>query len=161
MKDSIVVLLKQINWEIAENRDIAHQLAADVKEYISRVVDHIYTGNEIRSDSFMDAFEKQDEIRRLDRRRTVAHDKMLKSFAPFLRLLNEQTSFKATNYRLENRTQIADYVALIAFELIGMAPEARAEGSIRDELAEKIHLEEITFEHINNQINDLLYGGSK
>ena len=81
MKDSkLMTLLAQINWDIAENRDIANQLALDAKEYFIRVADHIYTGNEIRADSYMDISEKQDEIRRLDRKRTAAHDKMLKNF---------------------------------------------------------------------------------
>jgi len=52
---SIMTLLKKINWDIPENRDIASQLALDAKEYFIRVADHIYTGNEIRADSFMDA----------------------------------------------------------------------------------------------------------
>jgi hypothetical protein len=158
---SIMTLLKKINWDIPENRDIASQLALDAKEYFIRVADHIYTGNEIRADSFMDASEKQDEIRRLDRKRTAAHDRMLKNFAPFLELLQEKEGFAAAGYRLENRTQIADFVALIAFELTDIEPTSRIEGSIRDELAEKIHLGEISFVDIKNLINNMFEEGNR
>ena len=48
MSDSaIITSLKQINWDIAENRAVADKLIADAKEYMCRVIDHIYTGNEI------------------------------------------------------------------------------------------------------------------
>lgn len=162
MKNSkLMTLLAQINWDIAENRDIASQLALDAKEYFIRVADHIYTGNEIRADSYMDISEKQDEIRRLDRKRTAAHDKMLRSFVPFLGLLRDKTAFDEDDYRLENRTQVADFVALIAFELIGTVPTTKVEGGIRDELAEKIHLGEIRFEEIKNLINDMFDGGNR
>lgn len=158
MSDSVIISsLKQINWDKKENREVADQLIADSKEYLCRVIDHIYTGNEIRSDCFMDAYEKQDEIKRLDRRRTVAHDEMLKSFVPFISLLKEQGAFNDADYRLDNRTQIADFVALIAFELIDILPEAKGEGNIRDELAEKIHVGTITFEQISDRIEDEIY----
>ncbi len=158
MSDSVIITsLKQINWDIAENRAVADQLIADAKEYMCRVIDHIYTGNEIRSDCFMDAYEKQDEIKRLDRKRTVAHDEMLKSFAPFISLLKEQAGFDDADYRLDNRTRIADFVALIAFELLDILPESKGEGNIRDELAERIHSGTITFGQISDRIEDEIY----
>jgi len=141
--------------------DMCATVALDAKEYFNRVADHIYTGNEIRADSYMDISEKQDEIRRLDRKRIAAHDKMLKSFVPFLGLLRDKTAFDEDDYRLENRTQVADFVALIAFELIGTVPTTKVEGGIRDELAEKIHLGEIKFEEIKNLINDMFDGGNR
>jgi len=147
---SLMMLLKQINWDMPENRKIANQLALDAKEYFIRVVDHIYTGNEIRADIFMDASEKQEEIKLLDRKRTAAHDKLLNTFESFLGLLQEQKGFDAAGYKLENRTQIADFVASIAFELIGLEPASGVEGSIRDELAEKIHSGDVSFEQISD-----------
>ena len=109
----------------------------------------------------MDASEKQDEISRLDRKRTVAHDRMLKTFAPFLALLQEQESFNSAVYRLENRTQIADFVALIGFELIGSEPGSRIEGSIRDELAENIYSGDISIDQIKNEFIGMLDGNKK
>lgn len=156
----VLPYLKRVDWRITENRTISDALLLDAREYMKRVVDHIYKGNDIRADSFMDISEKQDEIRRLDSKRTDAHNKMLKSFAPFLRLLKEQADFNAADYRLESRTQIADFVALIAFELIDMVPETRVEGSIRDELAEKIHAGEVTYKQISTLIEKEVYGNN-
>ncbi len=144
----VLPCLQKIDWSDPENRRIADALIADAKEYMSRVVDHIYKGNEIRADRFMDAAEKQEEIGRLDRKRTAAHDQMLKSFASFLDLLRGVEGFDENDYRLANRTQIADFVAKIAFELVGMEVEASGDGSVRDELADKLHKGEITFEQI-------------
>ena len=158
---SIIECIRQIDWKDEKNRKVADEFITDAVEYMKRVKAHIYKGNEIRADSFMSIDEKQDEISRLDRRRTSAHDKMLRSFAPFHRLLEEQTAFDAADHRLENRTQIADFVSLIAFELVGIVPETKGEGSIRDELADKIHSGEITFEHIYSRINTLLEGGNR
>ena len=83
----VLPFLQKIDWSDPENIRIADALIADAKEYMSRVVEHIYKGNEIRADRFMDAAEKREEIGRLDRKRTAAHDRMLKSFASFLDLL--------------------------------------------------------------------------
>lgn len=144
----VLPYLQKIDWSDPENRRIADALIADAKEYMSRVVDHIYKGNEIRADRFMDASEKKDEIRRLDRKRTAAHDQMLKSFASFLDLLRGVEGFDENSFRLANRAQIADFVAGTAFELVGMEVEASGDGSVRDELADKLHKGEITFEQI-------------
>ena len=154
---NIIPTIKQIDWSRYENRDISNQLLFDAKEYMKRVIDHIYTGNEIRSDSFMDISEKQDELHRLDSKRTGAHDKMLRSFAPFLELLKEKTDFAESDYRLSTRTQIADFIALIAFQLLDKDPLSGADGDIRNELAEKIHSGEITFEQIVTTIEDEIY----
>lgn len=50
---------------------------------------------------------------------------------------------------------------MIAFELTGLEPTSRIEGSIRDELAEKIHLGEISFAEIKNLINDMFEDGDR
>ena len=144
----IIEYVRQMDWKDEENRRVADELISDAAEYMRRVEAHIYKGNEIRADSFMSVDEKQDEIRRLDRKRTEAHDRMLKSFSPFLDLLRDVPGFRESDYNLSNRTQIADFVALIVFELIDIEPASRKEGDIRDELAEKLHREEVTLEQI-------------
>lgn len=60
----------------------------------------------------MDAHEKQDEIRILDRIRTVAHDKMLRSFAPFINMMKEQVGFEENDYQLENRVSTIENTQL-------------------------------------------------
>ena len=128
---------------------------ADAKEYLKRVEAHIFGGNEIRADAFMDVSEKQDAIRSLDRKRTAAHNEMLESFGPFLDLLKDNTSFDANDWNLANRTQIADFVCEIAFEALGVKPASRGEGDIRDELAEKMHKQELTYEQIEIAIRTI------
>lgn len=140
--------INQIDWSDENNRKIADDLIRDAREYLRRVEAHIYKGNEIRAEIFMSISEKQEEIALLDRKRTAAHNKMLASFAPFLDILKAQSEFNADDYRLENRTQIADFVAMIAFELLGREPSSRIEGNVRDELAELLHKGEFTFEQI-------------
>lgn len=144
----IIDYIKQVDWDDAENKRIAQMLIADAKAYIERVEAHIYKGNEIRADAFVDFSEKQEEIQRLDRKRTEAHNKMLASFAPFLDVLVRESEIDKDDYMLDNRTQIADFVAMIAFDAIGLEPESKAEGNVRDELAEKMHNGEITYEQI-------------
>lgn len=140
--------INQIDWSDEYNRKIADDLIRDAKEYLRRVEAHIYKGNEIRAEMFMSISEKQEEIALLDRKRTAAHNKMLASFAPFLDILKVQSEFNADDYRLENRTQIADFVAMIVFELLGREPLSRIEGNVRDELAELLHKGAFTFEQI-------------
>ena len=152
---SVIEFIRQIDWKNEENRSVAEAIIADAAEYMKRVEAHIYEGNEIRADSFMSIDEKQDEIRRLDKKRTETHNRMLTSFSPFLDLLRDVPAFKEGNYYLSNRTQIADFVALIAFELMGIEPASRKEGDIRDELAEKLHRKEVTFEQITAEIHKL------
>lgn len=148
--------LKQIDWDNAENKEIGKKLLEDALEYMRRVEAHIYKGNEIRAEKFMDYSEKQEEIATLDRKRTRAHNKMLESFKPFLDLLKSKTDFDADDYALENRTQIADFVATIVFETIGAEPVSKIEGSVRDELAEKIHNRDFSYEQIKEKIVALL-----
>lgn len=155
VKMSILENIRQIDWQIEDNRNIAGALVADAAEYMKRVEAHIYRGNEIRADEFMDFAEKQDEISRLDRKRTEAHNRMLSSFAPFLDLLKQDTFFDESKYKLSNRTQIADFVALIALEIMGIEPTSRKEGEIRDELAEKLHQKEINYEQFADIIPKL------
>lgn len=83
----MIEILKCIDWQKPENRIAAETLIADAKEYMTRVENHIYKGNEIRADMWMSYSEKQEEISRLDRKRTEAHDRMLASFNPFLDIL--------------------------------------------------------------------------
>ena len=143
---SIIEILRQVDWQDADNKTAAEALFADAKEYMARVEAHIYKGNEIRADMWMDHEEKQEEIRRLDRKRTEAHDQMLKSFGSFIDILRRQPAFDESCYKLANRTQIADFVAGIIFELLGLKPASQVEGSVRDELAEKLHKNEITLD---------------
>lgn len=140
--------INQVDWNIEENRKTADELIQAAKDYLRKVEAHIYKGNEIRAEMFMSFSEKQEEIAALDRKRTAAHNKMLTCFAPFLGILKEQTEMDVSDYRLENRTQIADFVAMIAFEMLGKEPSSKAEGNIRDELAEMLHKGEFTFEQI-------------
>ena len=152
---SLIEQIRQVDWQDEDKRKIAETLVADAKEYIKRVEAHIYKGNEIRADMWMDYAEKQDEIRILDRRRTEAHNKMLASFNPFLDLVRDVPGFKESDYKLANRTQIADFVASIVFELLGSDPVSRLEGDVRDELAEKLHKKEITYEQIDRLVHGL------
>lgn len=152
---SIIDYLRQIDWKDEKNKSAAEELITDATEYMKRVEAHIYGGNEIRADSFMDVAEKQDAIRRLDRKRTEAHDKLLASFNTFLDLLRDVPGFKENEYNLSNRTRIADFVALIAFELMDTEPSSCKEGDIRDELAEKLHRKEVSFEQIEAEIHKL------
>ena len=152
---TILEIIRQVDWKDANNKKIGLELMADAEEYLKRVEAHIFVGNEIRADAFMEVSEKQDEIRRLDRKRTEAHNRMLASFNPFLDLLREAPGFNESEYNFSNRTRIADFIALIAFETIGMVPASIKEGDIRDELAEKLHRNEVTCEQIAAEIQRL------
>ena len=147
--------LKELDWSDEVIKKTGLQLMTDAEEYWKRVEAHIFGGNEIRADMFMSFAEKQDEISTLDRRRTAAHDRMLRSFAPFLDLLRNNTSFNEDDWKLANRTQIADFVAGIVFEALGLEPASRKEGEVRDELAEKLHKQEVTFEQIEAELKKL------
>ena len=136
---SIVGYIKQADWTAEERRKYAEAVYKDACEYWRRVIDHIYKGNEIRVDEWMDFSEKQEEIKRLDRKRTEAHNRLLISAADLIDVLDRDTGFDRSAYRLANRTQVADFIATIAFELMDMEPSSTVEGNIRDELAEKIH----------------------
>lgn len=136
---SIISCFGQIDWIERDNKSVAEIVYFDACEYWKRVIDHIYKGNEIRADKWMDYSEKQEEIKMLDRKRTNAHNKLLVSASDLIDLLNNNTEFDKSNYSLDSRTQIADFIALIAFELIGLTPSSMVEGSARDELAELIH----------------------
>lgn len=136
---SIVSYLKQIDWNEECNKRVAKAVYYDAYEYWKRVEDHIYKGNEIRADKWMDYSEKQEELKRLDRKRTEAHDKMLISAADLIDILSKYSEFDKADYRLGNRTQIADFIAMIAFNLLGITPSSTLEGNVRDELAELLH----------------------
>ena len=151
---SILNYIKQIDWTCDTNRKIAETVYSDACNYWERVIDHIYKGNEIRADMWMDFSEKQEEIKKLDRKRTEAHNKLLISAADFIDTLEKKSDFKRNDYRLDNRTQIADFVSGIAFELMDMKPTSTVEGSVRDELAEKIHSGEVTEKMITDRVED-------
>lgn len=153
---SIISNIEQVDWGRSGNKKIAETVYADACAYWNRVIDHIYKGNEIRADMWMDFSEKQEEIGRLDRKRTEAHNKLLLSAADLIDLLSRDTGFDKSDHRLENRTQIADFIASIAFELAGVKPESAVEGAARDDLAEKLHNGEISPELINEKISELL-----
>lgn len=147
-------IIKQIDWNKPKNKEVGKTLLEDALEYLRRVEDHIYKSNEIRDNRFMDRSEKQEEIDELDKKRTIAHNKTLESFKPFLDLLKTETEFNADDYALENRAQIADFLADIAFEAVGKEPSSRIEGGVRDDLAEKVHKREITYEQIKDEITN-------
>ena len=155
---SIVDNICQIDWTTEENKLIARNVYSDACNYWERVVDHIYKGNEIRADQWMDYSEKQDEIKRLDRKRTEAHNKLLISAADLIDKLNRESEFDKDEYRLDNRTQIADFIALIAFELTNHSPTATIEGHMRDDLAEMIHTRQITKQDIEKSIDNVVPG---
>ena len=155
---SIVDNICQIDWTTEENKLIARNVYSDACNYWDRVVDHIYKGNEIRADQWMDYAEKQDEIKRLDRKRTEAHNKLLISAADLIDKLNRESEFDKDEYRLDNRTQIADFIALIAFELTNHSPTATIEGHMRDDLAEMIHTRQITKQDIEKSIDNVVPG---
>ena len=152
----IIEYIGQADWSKDVNKSVAMALYSDACEYWKRVVDHIYKGNEIRADLWMDHAEKQDAIKSLDKKRTEAHNKMLISAADFIYILDAETEFDRSEYRLDNRTQIADFIASIALELMEMAPASRVEGNVRDELAELIHTGKVTKESIHERLCDLL-----
>lgn len=124
---SIIECINQVDWTSDTNRKIAETVYADTCGYWRRVTDHIYKGNEIRADAWMDHLEKQEEIKRLDRKRTGAHNKMLVSVADLIDLHDRNTRFNRFEYRLDNRTQIADFVAMIAFELLEIKSSSTVE----------------------------------
>lgn len=155
---SIVDSICQIDWTTEENKLIARNVYSDACNYWERVVDHIYKGNEIRADQWMDYSEKQDEIKRLDRKRTEAHNKLLISAADLIDKLIRESEFDKDEYRLGNRTQIADFIALIAFELTNYSPTSTIEGHIRDDLAEMIHTCQITKQDIEKSIDNVAPG---
>ena len=155
---SIVDKICQIDWTTEENKLIARNVYSDACNYWERVVDHIYKGNEIRADQWMDYSEKQDEIKRLDRKRTEAHNKLLISAADLIDKLKRESEFDKDEYRLDNRTQIADFIALIAFELTNHSPTATIEGHMRDDLAEMIHTRQITKQDIEKSIDNVIPG---
>lgn len=155
---SIIKCIKQVDWTCDYNRKTAEAAYSDACEYWRRVMDHIYKGNEIRADAWMDHSEKKEEIKRLDRKRTEAHNKMLISAADFIDILHKNTEFDKSNYKLDNRTQIADFIAMIAFELLDMKPASMIEGSVRDELAEKVHNGTIDALQIEREYQKILEG---
>ena len=108
-------------------------------EYFKRVEAYIYEGNDIRSDLWMSFSERQEALRQLDRKRTIAHDALIKSFHAHF---DDDT--------IENRTQLADKVASMVFEAINKTPASSVEGEVRDELAEMLHRGEITTDEIIN-----------
>ena len=153
---SITEKIAQIDWKDEKSKMTADDLIRDAAEYMRRVEAHIYKGNEIRADQCMDYSEKQDEIKRLDRKRTEAHNKLLVSAGNFIDLLEEKTDFDRSEYKLNNRTQIADFVASIVFELMNTEPASKVEGNIRDDLAEKIHNGDITMDTVNKALSKYL-----
>ena len=150
---SILSSIMQIDWQDESNASVARQLFSDASEYLRHVERHIYKGNEIRADMWMDFSEKQEEIKKLDRKRTEAHNKLLISAADFIDTIENKSDFKRAEHHLDNRTQIADFISGIAFELLDMKPASTVEGSVRDELAEKIHNGEVTEKMITDRVD--------
>ena len=116
--------------------------AQNAAEYFLKVANHIYEGNEIRSDVWMDVNEKQEMLKHLDKERTIAHNNLIKSFYQI---------YGADG--IENRTQLADKVAMMVFEKIGIEVNCKSEGSARDELAELLHKGKITCKEIVNALS--------
>lgn len=117
--------------------------AKDAAEYFLKVSNHIFQGNEIRSDSFMDINEKQEKLRQLDRERTIAHDELVRSFC-------QTNDFRG----ITNRTQLADRVAMMVFEKLNIEAYFVTEGSARDELAELLYKGDISYKQIIEVLED-------
>ena len=152
----IIDCVKQVDMTNERNHRAMRAVYSDAREYLERVEEHIYKGNEIRADQWMDHSEKREVLKRLDSKRTAAHDRLLTSAAVFIDVLEENSDFKKSDYKLGNRTQIADFISIIVFELAGIRPGSMAEGKVRDELAEKIHLGIIDFNIIEERLRKLI-----
>ena len=119
------------------------EFAEAAAEYFGRVEQHIYKGNEIRADSWMSIDEKQEELKQLDRKRTQAHDRLIRMYCQ---------NFDFSN--IENRTQLADKVAMMIFRGLDIEiGDNMKEGDIRDALAEHLHENKITKEQIITILN--------
>ena len=149
--------INQVDWSETENASTASALVYRSLEYFRRVEAHIYQGNEIRNDEFMDFAEKQDAVSALDRKRTRAHNELLEVFEKFTDILKAGTDFENSHYRIENRTQKADLVAMMIIELIHQKPASHIDGAARDEIVEKLHSGELSY----SQAEDLLKSALK
>ena len=152
----IIDYLKQVDMTNERNRKAMRVVYSDACDYLERVEEHIYKGNEIRADQWMDHSEKREALKHLDSKRTEAHNRLLTSAAVFIDVLEENSDFKKSDYKLGNRTQIADFISMIAFELAGIRPDSMMEGKVRDELAEKIHLGIIDFNMIEERLRKVI-----
>ena len=118
--------------------------AESAAEYFHRVEQHIYRGNEVRSDSWMDILEKQDILKQLDEKRRDAHDMLIRMYC-------QKFDFSD----LDNRTQLADRVAAMVFRKLNAEVRENAkEGDIRDDLAEYLHEGKIVKEDIIRLLAD-------
>ena len=119
--------------------------AEKAAEYFCRVERHIFGGNDIRADEWMDREEKQEAIKQLDKARTRAHDELITSYCQHF------------DYRgISNRTQLADRVAMMVFSGLGIEPDlVVTEGAVRDELAEYIHNGQVTREDMVRILKEL------
>ena len=152
----IIDCIKLVDMTNERNREAMKAVYSDACDYLKRVEDHIYKGNEIRSDQWLDQSEKREALKLLDSKRTEAHDRLLNSAASFIDVLEENSDFERNKYKLDSRTQIADFISMIAFELVDIRPDSMAEGHIRDELAEKLHLGIIDFNMIEEGLRKVI-----
>ena len=104
----------------------------------------------------MDHSEKREALKHLDTKRTEAHDRLLTSASVFIDVLEENSDFNKSDYKLGNRTQIADFISMIAFELAGIKPDSMMEGIVREELAEKLHLGVIDSSMIEEELRKVI-----
>ena len=119
------------------------EFAKAAAEYFDRVEKHIYQGNDIRADVWMSTDEKQEALKQLDRKRTQAHDNLIRLYCQ---------KFDFSN--IENRTQLADKVAQMVFRGLDIDPgENMKEGDIRDTLAECLHEKKVTKKDIITILN--------
>ena len=152
----IIDCMRQVDMTDERNHKAMRAVYSDACEYLKRVEEHIYKGNEIRADQWMDHSEKREILKRLDSRRTEAHDRLLTSASVFIDVLEENSDFNKSDYKLGNRTQIADFISMIAFELAGIRPDSMTEGKVRDELAEKFHLGVIDCSMIEEELRKVI-----
>lgn len=122
-------------------KDFAEKAA----EYFFRVEQHIFGGNDIRADIWMDRDEKQEAIKQLDRARTNAHNELIRSYCQ---------NFDYSG--ISNRTQLADRVAVMVLTGLGKTVDVVVtEGAVRDELAEMLHKREITTDDIVRVLSEV------
>ena len=106
--------------------------------YLLKVQKHIYEGEKIKNDKFLDTVEKQEKLKELDKKRTYAHNEYLKTTNDFFELLKNKTGFIIPNSFKEDRTSLADAGALFIRNISNTEIKSTIKGSVRDDLVKDI-----------------------
>lgn len=121
--------------------------------YIESVEEHIFKGNEIRSDKFADIEEKQSMLKSLDSIRTSKHNQYLQTVDAFSRLYTNKTGILIPRNLLKNRATMADLGAIMCYNIKGVAVEPKApEGALRDQLASEIHKNKTLIDELKEKV---------